>query len=104
MEQTDNLLAEDLNVTYLSATMSENYSCWTVNIEINDKPVIFKLDTGVEVTAITETTLAKLGYVKLIPVTKPLCGPDRKPLNVIGRLTATLCSLKNKCSHEVYVI
>ena len=38
MEQTDNQLAEDLDVTYLSAIVSGNYSCWTVDIEINDLP------------------------------------------------------------------
>ena len=59
-------------LTNLSAIVSENDSCWTVNIEINDQSVIFKLDTGAEVTAITEATLAKLGNVKLSPVTN-LC-------------------------------
>ena len=59
---------------------------------------------GAKVTAITESTLAKLGNVKLSPVTKSLCGPDRKPLNVIGRLNATLSSTNHQCDHEVYVI
>ena len=38
----------------------------------------FKLDTGAEITAITVSTLAKLGNVKLSLVTKSLCGPDRE--------------------------
>jgi len=59
---------------------------------------------GAEVTAITRETLTKLENVKLNPVTKPLCGPDRRPLNVLGRLTATLHSANNKCSQEIYVI
>ena len=79
-------------MTHLSAIVSEKDSCWTVNIEINGKPMIFKKDTGVEVTAINESTLAKFGNVKLSAITKSLCGPDRKPLNVIGRLNATLSS------------
>ena len=91
-------------MTYLSAIVSENDSCWTVNIEINGQHMTFKLDTGAEVTAITESTLAKLGNVKLSPVTKSLCGPDRKPLEVTGRVKATLCSNSHKCDHEVYVI
>ena len=64
----------------------------------------FKLDTGAEVTAITESTSTKLGNAKLNPVTKSLCGPDRKPLEVTGRVKATLYSNSHKCDHEVYVI
>ena len=48
--------------------------------------------------------LAKLGDVKLSPVIKFLCGPDRKPLNVIARLNAASSSSKHQCNHEVYVI
>ena len=61
----------------------------------------FKLDAGAEVT---ESTLTKLGNAKLSPVTKSLCGPDRKPLEVTGRVKATLYSKNHKCDHEVYVI
>ena len=64
----------------------------------------FKLDTGAEVTAIIESTFTKLGNVKLSPVTKSLCGPNRKSLDVTGRLKATLSSTKYTCNHEVYVI
>ena len=56
------------------------------------------------VTAITESTLTKLGNAKLSLVTKSLCGPDRKPLEVTGRVKATLYSKNHKCDHEVYVI
>ena len=104
LEATANHLEEELDVTYLSAIVSENDSCWTVNIEINGQHKTFKLDTGAEVTAIAESTLAKLGNVKLTPVTKYLCGPDRKPLEVTGRVKATLRSNNHKCDHEVYVI
>ena len=91
-------------MTYLSAIVSENDSCWTVNIEINGQHMTFKLDTRVEVTAITESTFTRLGNVKLSPVTKSLCGPDRTPLDVTGRLKATLSSKNHTCDHQVYVI
>ena len=35
LEVTEEQLEEDLGVTYLSAIVSENDSCWTFNIEIN---------------------------------------------------------------------
>ena len=51
LEVTAEQPKEDIDVTYLSAIVSEKDSCWTINIEINGKPMIFKLDTGAEVTA-----------------------------------------------------
>ena len=64
LEVTAGQSEEDIDVTYLSAIVSEKDSCWTINIEINGKPMIFKLDTGAEVTAITESTLAKIRQCK----------------------------------------
>ena len=49
-----------------------------MTININSQPVIFKLDTGAEVTAVTQKTLTKLGNVELKPATKSLCGPDKE--------------------------
>ena len=66
--------------------------------------MIFKLDTGAEVTAVTQETLTKLSNVVLKPATKSLCGPDRKPLKVLGKLTVTLSSTHHKCDQEVYVL
>ena len=60
----------------------------------------FKLATGGEVIAINESTLDN---VKLSPVTKSLCDPDRKLLNVTGRLKATLSSKNHEGDHEAYV-
>ena len=60
----------------------------------------FKLAIGGEVIAINESILAKLDNVKLSPVTKSVCGPDRKLLNVTGRLKATLSSKNHKCDHD----
>ena len=104
LEVTTEHLTEDSDVTYLSAIMSVNDSCWTVNFEINGQHMTFKLDTQAEVTVIPESNFTKLGNVKLSPVTKSLCGPDRKPLDVTGRLKATLSSKNHTCDHEVYVI
>jgi len=46
----------------------------------------FKVDTGAEVTAVTKLALTQLSNVQLHPVTKALCGPDRKPLKVLGQI------------------
>ena len=95
---------EDLDVIYLDAIESGKGSTWSATIDINGQPVMFKLDTGAEVTAVTQETLTKLSNVVLKPATKSLCGPDRKPLKVLGKLTVTLSSTHHKCDQEVYVL
>ena len=47
---------------------------------------------------------SKLGNVKLSPVTKSLCGPDSKPLDVSGILKATLFLRNHTRDYEMYVI
>ena len=52
---------EGLDVIYLDAIESGKSSTWNATIDINGQPVMFKLDTGAEVTAVTQETLTKLG-------------------------------------------
>ena len=95
---------EDLDVIYLDAIESGKGSTWNVTIDLNGQPVMFKIDTGAEVTAVTQETLTKLGNVVLKSATKYLCGPDRKPLKVLGKLTVSLSSTHHKFDQEVYVL
>ena len=54
------------------------------------KEITFKLDTGAEVTAISDTVHEALGNAILERPSKVLCGPSRKPLPVLGRFSTTL--------------
>ena len=82
--------AEDLDVSYLSTIGSNNDCSGNATMQINGQSVVFKLDTGAEVTAITEPTLTKLGNAQVLSAAKSLCGPDKKPLKVMGTLTTEL--------------
>ena len=64
----------------------------------------FKVDTGAEVTAVTKLALTQLGNVQLHPATKTLCGPDRKPLKVLGQTSATLSHCGKSCIHDIFVV
>ena len=86
---------EDLDMAYTS---------WTENISVNGEMMKFKVDIGAEVTAVTKLTLTQLGKVQLHPVTKTLCGPDRKPLKVLGQTSATLSHCGKTCIHDIYVV
>ena len=46
----------------------------------------FKLDTRAEVTVVSESVLKSVDPDKLKQSSKRLCGPDQKPLSVLGEL------------------
>ena len=56
---------------------------------VESKEVEFKLDTGAEVTAISDNTYRSLEEEILVKPTKTLYGPGHNPLEVLGQLTKT---------------
>ena len=75
---------EDLDLAFLSAVVTADETSWMADISVNGESMKFKVDTGAEVTAVTELALKQLGNVQLYPATKTLCGPDTEPLKVLG--------------------
>ena len=78
--------------------------CWTMQILVNQVDLRFKLDTGAEVTAITEQAYKALGSPKINHPVKKLCGPTSKPLKVIGRLTVSMSNKDHSYEHEIFVV
>ena len=77
---------------------------WTADISVNGESMKFKVDTGDEVTAVTELALTQLGNIQLHPATKILRGPDKKPLKVLGQTSAILCHSGKTCVHDLFVV
>ena len=85
------------DLSYLTAVKCENKLCWTVNILI--LLMVTKVDTGVEVTEITEVALTQYNYTQQ-------CRPDSKSLKVLHQTRVTL-SYKwkgNPAKHDVYEV
>ena len=95
---------EDLDLAFLSAVVATDETSWTTNIRVNGETMKFKVDTGAEVTAVTKLALTQLGNVQLHPAAKTLCGPDRKPLKVLGQTSATLSHCGKSCIHDIFVV
>ena len=57
------------------------------NCQFESKDAKFKLDTGANVTAISEATFSSLPDTKLKESTKTLYGPAHTALTVIGQFT-----------------
>ena len=63
---------------------------WTVDIVVNGVFLTFKVDTGAEVTAISEQAYRTLGTIcKLEKTSKTLFGPTKISLHVMGQMQAT---------------
>ena len=60
-----------------------------IDVKVNSIAVTFKVDTGAEVTAISEDTLQTLGQLEVSKPDKKLCGPTGVPLDLRGSVTVT---------------
>ena len=70
-------------------------------IAINGRKLNFKLDTGAEVTAISEQEYKKLDQPPLDPARSALYGPSRQPLQTAGQFTG---KLRNTAIQPVFVV
>ena len=65
---------------------------------------VFKLDTGAEVSAISEELYDQLGKPPLRLPSKVLYGPSQQPLSVLGEFDASLRYMDNSACQTLYVI
>ena len=77
---------------------------WSVNIRLDDKDVEFKLDTGAEVTAITEDAWETLKDPTLQKPTRILYGPTSTALQVLGQFTGTLTNGQRSSKKTIFVV
>ena len=63
---------------------------WEVTLFLNNKSVLFKIDTGVDVSVIPESVFKQLQGVTLNPPDHRLIGPSQNQLEVSGHFTAKL--------------
>ena len=103
---TDAVTAESgiLDSAFLGAvTPLGQKRSWSIELNLNGKKMTFKLDTGAEVTAISEDSLGKLD-ISLQKPAKLLYGPTSQALNVIGQFFATLKSNERECKQLIFVV
>ena len=100
---TDHSKPED-NDPFLGAVTSNLSTQLNATITVNNKQAQFKLDTGAEVTAISENTYCELRKPELKRPSKTLYGLAGIPLGVCGQFTANLSSKSAKATHVVYVV
>ena len=85
---------------YLDTIEVNDRNMWEVKIDIEDKNIRFKVDTGAEVTVLSDSTWKSLKYSTPLKKTQiSLCGPDQTTLKVIREAELGL-SYKGKSSNQ----
>ena len=83
---------------------SKQQSSWTTTLQVRGKKIRFKIDTGAEVTAISEETFRQLGGASLQRPRNVLYGPARHTLDVLGQFMTTLRHEQCSSLQPVFVV
>ena len=94
------------DAAFLGPVTANRESIWTITLRVAGKRIQFKMDTGAEVTVISEATYRKLGRISLLKATIPLRGPAGEQLEVLGQFTKKITHSKTKraSSEAIYVV
>ena len=95
---------ETVDTAFLDTMSTDQNKTWITKITVNGRVITFKLDTGTEVTAISEATWRTLGKPPLGAPNKQLFGPARQALEVMGKFQAYLCYKGREASPQVFVV
>ena len=82
MADQDSLSLDNLSG---KSQLAEAKCSWTIDFQIEGQRLTFKLDTGAEVTAITEKSLKMMGSE---PLSKSLYGPTSQALKAVAQFIA----------------
>ena len=93
-----------LDTAFLGVVASQQDPAWTATVLLGATEVELKLDTGAEVTAISEATYKKLEAVPLEKTSKALDGPTHQSLKVLGQFTGTLEHQGHSSTQTVFVV
>ena len=84
-------------------SMSKQCKAWMVQVTLDGVPVVFKIDSGADVTVIPESMFGNI-TTKLQPTGARLRGPGDNVLRVRGKFTARLQYRQRSSQQEVYVV
>ena len=93
-----------LDTAFLDTMSSDQATTWMTTINLDGVPVTFKMDTGAEVTAISDKAYKELSESQLSKPNKILYGPSQRPLPVVGQFRGTFTHKGKSVTGQVYVI
>ena len=81
--ETESELTED--DAFLGTVRQGSTDLWVTKAWVNGIFIVFQIDTGAEVTVLSEQHFKRLGEVTLLPSQRTLCGPNKTLLPVKGQ-------------------
>ena len=90
-----------MDTAYIDA-LSQAAESWKVKLRVSGRVIEFKVDTGAEVTAISDTAFGTMRKQTLKAPTKVLYGPARTALNVLGQFEGEL-SYQGKSTNRPFM-
>ena len=106
MNDVDGLdeLSQGMDSAYLSTLTTKQKRAWFCKIQMGNWSLPFKVDTGAEVTAITESVYKDLTKIHLQKASKILHGPTNQSLQVVGQFTTKLVYGLRSSEQIVFVV
>ncbi|KAL5516836.1 hypothetical protein EMCRGX_G002260 [Ephydatia muelleri] len=102
-KETDSVKGE-VETVFLGP-VGKGESSWMANITVCGQPLRFKIDTGADVTAISEEDYRKIkGKGKLAKPSKILRGPSNQLLPVAGEFIGSLAYQGKSEKHQIFVV
>ena len=101
---TQQVEADSVEEAFLGTVTSSKDKTWSVNIRLQGKEIVFKMDTGAEVTVISEKEYRTLERTKLEKPSRVLYGPARQPLEVLGQFSERLTYGEHSHSEDIFVV
>ena len=101
---TQEVEAGPLEEAFLGTVTSSKDQAWSVNVRLQGKKILFKMDTGAEVTVISEKMYDTLEKTKLGKPSKVLYGPAHQPLEVLGQFSGNLVHREHSHLENIFVV
>ena len=92
------------HTTHSVTDTNDKNNPWEVTLHLNGKPVLFKIDTGTNISVIPEAVVSELQEVTLHPANHRLIGPGQNQVEVSGQFKAKLMHQNSVAAEQIYVV
>ncbi len=92
-------------IAFLGTVSTEKSAAsWLIKPKVNDSDVLFRVDTGADVTVVSEELFKEESFGKLQKTSKILLGPGQDSLQVKGMCTVKISTKSKTTTQYIYVI
>jgi hypothetical protein len=89
---------------FLGTVTGDSESDWEIELQLNDTTIRFLIDTGAEVTLVSERVHSQLGSPKLRKSDRNLRGPNNNNIKAEGYFKGMLSNGNQSTNQEIYVV